>query len=72
MAKIVIDNKEYNVEDLNDTAKAQIANIQYVDAKIRDLQSQIAVMNAAKAYYLAILKQNLPQNNDEKIKFEDE
>jgi hypothetical protein len=29
-------------------------------------------MNAAKAYYLAILKQNLPQNNDEKIKFEDE
>jgi len=71
MAKIVIDNKEYNLEDLNDVAKAQIANIQYVDAKIRDLQSQIAVMNAAKAHYLAILKQNLPQEDSEKIKFEE-
>ena len=69
MEKIVIDNKEYSLEELNDAAKAQIVNIRYVDQKIADLKSQIAVLTAAREYYSALLKSQLPKDNDE-IKYE--
>ncbi|WP_456471440.1 DUF6447 family protein [Caminibacter sp.] len=74
MAKIKIDNKEYNIEDLNDVAKLQINNIQYVDQKINDLKAQIATLNAAREYYTAILKANLPKETaeEETIKFDEE
>ena len=71
MAKITIDGKEYEFESLPKEAQAQIVNIQYVDRKIADLQSEIAVLNAAKQFYLAQLKAALPQEGDDTIKYEE-
>lgn len=73
-AKIKIGDKEYIIDELNNEAKAQIQNILYVNNKIADLQSQIAVLNAAKEYYLALLKNFLPteekkEDKEDKIKF---
>ena len=31
--KITVDNVEYNLDDLSDNAKAQLLNIQFVDAQ---------------------------------------
>jgi len=70
MANIVIDNKEYSLEELSDEAKAQVANIRYVDQKIADLKSQIAVLNAAREYYSALLKAHLPKD-EESVKYDD-
>lgn len=71
MEKITIDGKEYALEDLSNEAKAMIANIKYVDQKIADLKSQIAVMNAAREYYSAVLKSHLPTNaEDDTVKFD--
>ncbi len=63
MAKIVIDGKEYELESLSKEVQTQVANIQFVERKIAELQSEIAVMNAAKQYYLALLKAHLPQED---------
>ena len=65
MATIKIDDKEYKIEDLNDVAKTQIMNIQFVEKKINELKSEIAVLNAAKEYYALILKNNLPKDETE-------
>jgi hypothetical protein len=69
-AKIKIDNKEYIIDELSNEAKIQVQNILYVNNKIADLQSQIAVLNAAKEYYLLQLRNYLPKEEEEdKIKF---
>lgn len=70
---IKIDDKEYFIDELSNEAKAQIQNILYVNNKVSDLQSQIKVLNAAKEYYLSLLRNLLPQQEkkeeEEKIKF---
>ena len=38
--KITIDEIEYDLETLSDSAKAQIANIQFVDAQIIQLNNE--------------------------------
>ena len=70
MEKITINGKEYSVEELNDTAKAQIINLQAVDAKIKSLSNEIAMLNAAKEYYTAVLMQNLPKEESDTIKYD--
>jgi len=70
MQKIKINDKEYSVEELNETAKAQIVNIQAVDAKIKSLSSEIAMLNAAKEYYTAVLMQNLPKEENDTVKYD--
>jgi len=68
-AKIKIDDKEYVIDELSNEAKAQIQNILYVNNKIADLNSQIAVLNAAREYYLSNLRKLLPNEENDKIKF---
>jgi len=68
-AKIKIDDKEYVIDELSNEAKAQIQNILYVNNKIADLNSQIAVLNAAREYYLSNLRKLLPNEESDKIKF---
>jgi Family of unknown function (DUF6447) len=51
MSKITINNKEYDLGLLSEKARANIVSIQFVDAEIQRLQSQIAVMQTARTYY---------------------
>ena len=51
MAKITINDKEYDLGLLPEKARANIVSIQFVDAEIQRLQSQIAVMQTARTYY---------------------
>ena len=57
--KITIDGKEYNLNNLSETAKAQLINIQFVDAQLQQLNNELAVADTAKIGYLNALKQEI-------------
>lgn len=57
--KIMIDEVEYSLSDLSDNAKAQLANIQFVDAQIQQLNNEWAVADTARIGYTNALKAEL-------------
>ena len=58
-ATITIDDTEYALADLTDAARAHIANIQFVDAQIRQLNNEFAVCDTARMAYEAAFKRGL-------------
>ena len=63
MASININGREFNIDDLSDSAKAQIANIQLVDQKINGIQQEIAILQTARNAYTAALQAELPMDS---------
>ena len=59
MPKITVDNVEYNTEDLSDNGKAQLASLQFLEAQMGKLESEIAVYQTARSAYAAELKKEL-------------
>lgn len=59
MPKITIDEIEYNSEDLSDNGKAQLASLQFLEAQMNKLKSEIAVYQTARNSYVATLKAEL-------------
>ncbi len=57
--KITIDNVEYIIDELSDDAKTQIANINFVDSRIQQLDSEWAVSDTARIGYTNALKAEL-------------
>ena len=57
--EITIDDVEYNLSDLSDNARAQLVNIQFVDAQIQQLNNEWAVADTARIGYTAALKAEL-------------
>ncbi len=60
--KIKIDDVEYKLDDLSDIAKAQLANIQFVDAQLQQLNNEWAVADTARIGYTNALKDELAKN----------
>lgn len=61
MNVIKIDNKDYNLEDLSDNARAQIASVQTADLEIVQLQSKLALTQTARNAYALSLADQLPE-----------
>ena len=59
MPKITVEGMEYNTEDLSDNAKAQIASLQFLEAQMAKIKSEIAVYENAKSAYIQALKGEL-------------
>ena len=57
--KITIDEVEYKLDDLSDNAKAQLANIQFVDTQLLQLNNELAVSDTARIGYTNALKAEL-------------
>ena len=57
--KINIDGKEYSISELSDNARAQVANLQFVDAQIQQLNNEWAVSDTARIGYTNALKSEL-------------
>ena len=66
MPKITVDDIEYNSEDLSDNGKAQLASLQFLEAQLAKLQSEIAVYQTAKSAYVSALKVELDKIPSEK------
>ena len=62
--KVSIDGTEYILDDLSDNAKAQLMNIQFVDAQIQQLNNEWAVADTARIGYTRALKSELEKNKD--------
>ena len=54
--KITIDGVEYKLDELSDNAKTQLANIQFVDAQLQQLNNEWAVSDTARIGYTNALK----------------
>lgn len=59
MATLKIDDKEYNIEELSEQAKATITSIQFVKSEIQRIEAQLAVYKTAEAGYLQAIKKEL-------------
>tara|TARA_B100000963_G_C22146360_1_gene459827 strand:+ start:154 stop:348 length:195 start_codon:yes stop_codon:yes gene_type:complete len=62
MPKITVDGIEYNTEDLTDNGKAQVASLQFLEAQMTKLRSEIAVYTTARNSYITLLKTELEKN----------
>ena len=64
MAKINIDNVEYETESLSPEALAQLQSIQFVDSEVAQLRARIATMNTARIAYSNALQELLEQSSE--------
>lgn len=60
--KITIDGVEYDFDKLSDKAKMQIANIQFVDERIQQLNNEWAVSDTARIGYTRALKSEIAKS----------
>jgi hypothetical protein len=59
MAKITIDEKEYETDDMSDEAKAQLQSLQFVDNEIAREQAKAAALQTARNAYAQALQKEL-------------
>lgn len=59
MPIVKIDDKDYELDTLPDTAKAQLQSLQFVDVELQRLQAQAAVLQTARVAYLKALQEAL-------------
>ena len=59
MPKITVEGIEYNTEDLTESGKAQVASLQFLEAQMSKIRSEIAVYQTARNTYVAALKSEL-------------
>ena len=59
MAKITINNKEYEFEQLSKEAQAQVTSLQFVEAELQRLQAQEAVLRTTRNAYSRTLQEEL-------------
>ena len=64
MAKIKIDDVEYDTDDMSDNAKAQVASLQFNEAHMNRLRNELAIADTAKIAYVNALKQELQKDNE--------
>ena len=67
MTKITIDEKDYDIDDLSDEAKAQVVSLNFVDAELNRLQLKVAAMQTARNAYATALNSLLGENEDSEV-----
>lgn len=63
---ITVDGTEYSINDLSQSAKSQLANINFVDTQIQQLTNEQAVVETARVGYVKALKNELPKADGRK------
>ena len=57
--KFTLDNKEYDIDTLDESSKAKIASLNFVSSKIQELTNMQAVLQRAKNSYVDSLKKEM-------------
>ena len=60
--KIKLDDKEYDVENLSDQAKATLASLQFATTRMQELTNMQALLQRAKNSYVESLKKEILSN----------
>lgn len=58
---ITIDGADYALESLSEEARSQIINLRVADAKLAQLQQEIALVQTARNAYARALAESLPK-----------
>lgn len=61
MSKITVDEKDYEIDDLSVEAKAELDSMLASDAKILELERDLAIVQTARNAYAIALKELLPK-----------
>lgn len=72
MPNIQIDGKDYDVDELSDEAKAQLASINFVDQELARLTARVAAMRTARNTYGRALNEILGVDVEAEVKTGDE
>ena len=59
MAKITINDKEYDTDNMSDSAKGQLQSLQFASSEAKRLQSLLAINKTAQAAYTKALMDEL-------------
>lgn len=62
--KVTIDNKEYEIDSLNEAARNQLGNLQVANQRIAQLQQELALVQTARSAYAKVLSDNLPKEEE--------
>lgn len=57
--KVIIDGQEYDDETLTENARAQLTSLQMADAKIAQLQADLAIAQTARNAYAKALSEEV-------------
>ena len=57
--KIKIEDREYSIDDLSDSARQYLTSLNYSNSKIQELQNMKAILTRARKSYIASLKQEV-------------
>lgn len=60
--KLKLDDKEYDVSDLSENARAQLTSLQFADEKLKELKNMQALLQRAKNSYVEGLKKEMISN----------
>lgn len=63
MPKVKIDETEYEIDDMTENGKAQLASLQFVNSEIQRLQGQLAAFQTASNSYSLALREELGIDN---------
>ena len=72
MTKITIDEKDYDVDDLSDEAKAQVLSLNFVDAELNQLRLKVAAMQTARNAYASALNSLLGEDEDSEVEMSED
>ena len=57
--KLKLDDKEYDISDLSEGARAQLTSLHFVDEKLMELKNMQALLQRAKNSYVEGLKKEM-------------
>jgi hypothetical protein len=67
MAKITIDNVDYDIDNLSELANQQLTMLKKTDQEIDQLNNQLAITQTARNIYANALKSCLPASENSVI-----
>lgn len=62
MAKVTIDGKEYETDDMSDDARRQLTNVATCDRKLEELRNESAMIQTARNSYARSLAELLGED----------
>jgi len=59
--EVTVDGISYKLSELSEAAQEQVANLQFVDAQMAELNAKLAVYQTARNSYQSVLQQLVPR-----------
>ena len=63
MAKLNLDGKEYDTDNISENAKRQVVSLNYVKNELQQLEAKKAVLKTAEVAYIKALKEDIDASN---------